>query len=234
MTIPGEQGVPPDFDLSPDATKLAMRVNVCPHWNECLDGIAIITLATGTARTWVEPEPTAQTMDPSWTDNGKAVMFQWSSPHGAVWGQRILSDAAPQGNLDAESELLRYPPASPQRFPNQWVGTPAILTRDGRSVLVVTESIVRASGNSGTIIFRITDEDPATGRVLRVLRVFRTPYQGNPALSKTVCNIVSLGAVGLHAMVECPQFGRLDGSTFTPLPTGPPGSPDQPMVTAAW
>jgi DNA-directed RNA polymerase specialized sigma24 family protein len=31
-----------------------------------------------------------------------------------------------------------------------------------------------------------------------------------------------------------PQFGRLDGSTFTPLPGGPPGLPNGPTVGAAW
>ncbi len=53
-------------------------------------------------------------MSPSWTDNGKAVMFEWVTCfHGAVWGQRILSDAAPQGNLTAESEPLRCPARRP-------------------------------------------------------------------------------------------------------------------------
>jgi hypothetical protein len=231
VTIPGGKGVPPDFDLSPDAAKLAARVVVCPTRDECDDGIAIITLATGAARTWVNSSPNEGAMSPSWTDNGKAVMFQWSNPTRGLWGFRILSDAAPQGNLTTESVLLRYPPAGPQMFATQWVETPAILTPDGRNLLVVTESIVPASRS---IIFRITDEAPGTGRVLRVLRVFQTHYEGNPFLSNTACNIVALAHVGLHALVECPQFGRLDGSTFTPLPSGSPGLPNAPTVGAAW
>jgi hypothetical protein len=234
VTIPGD--AVPDFDLSPDATKLVAAVFVCPHNGACVypvDGIAIITLATGIARTWLDSSPTEQAMSPSWTDNGKAVMFEWSSAHGAVWGQRILSDAAPQGNLTAESEPLRYPLAAQPaaQYPTGPVGTPAVLTPDGRSVLVVTERIAPASRS---ITFRITDVAPGTGRLLRVLRVFQTHYQGNPYLSGAACNILSLAPAGVHALVECPQFGRLDGSTFTPLPSGPPGLPNAPTIDAAW
>jgi hypothetical protein len=39
---------------------------------------------------------------------------------------------------------------------------------------------------------------------------------------------------GLHALLECPQFGCLDGSTFTPLPGSLPGLPNAPTVSAAW
>jgi hypothetical protein len=232
ITFPGGY-TPIDFDLSPDGTKLAAAVS-CLSKGVCIDGISIITLATGTARTWLAPSDADQAMSPSWTDNGKAVMFQWSTGHGAVWGYRLLSDAAPPGNLTAESEPLRYPPAQPGTYPTQWVETPAILTPDGRSLLVVTQKVVPDSRNSGTIIFRITDEAPRTGRLLRVLRVFQTHYQGNPYLSKTACNILSLAPGGLHALVECPQFGRLDGSTFTPLPAGPPGLPNAPPIGVAW
>jgi hypothetical protein len=93
---------------------------------------------------------------------------------------------------------------------------------------------VPASRNSGTIIFRITDVDPKTGRLLRVLRVFEQHYQGDPYPIREQCNILSLAPTGLHALAECPQFGSLDGSTFTPLPGGSSGLPNAPSIVAAW
>jgi len=73
-------------------------------------------------------------------------------------------------------------------------------------------------------------------RLLRVLRVVQTQYQPNTTRNEPACNILSLAPAGIHALIECPQFGRLDGSTFTPLPTGPAGAPHAPTVGsgAAW
>jgi hypothetical protein len=215
--------------LSPDASKLAADIEECPVPNQaCVEGIEIVTLTTGTAKVWLGSSMAGVPLDPAWTDNGKAVMFQWSSGRFPQNGYRILSDAAPQGNLTTESVPLPYPPAQ-RGFPPT-----AVLTPDGRSLLIVTKTIVPASPNSGTIIFRITDVAPRTGRLLRVLRVFEEPYQGNPYVANVQCSILSLAPAGLHALVECPQFGRLDGSTFTPLPGGPPDDPNAAAMNAAW
>jgi hypothetical protein len=83
----------------------------------------------------------------------------------------------------------------------------------------------------GTIIFRITDVDPKTGRVLRV---FEKRYRGNPYLTQVQCNILLFAPTGLHVLAECPQFGRLDGSAFTPLPSGSSSLPNAPAMDAAW
>jgi hypothetical protein len=130
-----------------------------------------------------------------------------SIPHASgQWpknGYRPLSDTAPQGSLTTESAWLPYPAAG-QSFPPQ-----AILTPDGRSLLVETEKIVPTSSDSGTIIFRITDEDAATGRLLQVLRVYVQHYKGNPYVVGDQCDIIAVASTGLHALLECPQFGRL-------------------------
>jgi hypothetical protein len=50
------------------------------------------------------------------------------------------------------------------------------------------------------------------------------------------CNVLSLGPVGIHLLVACPDFGRLDGSVFKPLPGFP--SPSKSGIsqrsTSAW
>jgi hypothetical protein len=213
--------------LSPDGTKLAVDVDHCPGSSPCVDGIEILNLVTGTSRTWLSSSP--DMLNPSWTDNGTAVMFEWDSGTQPMNGYRILSDTAPEGNLIAVSTWLPYPPAQ-----RNWQIPQAILTPDGHDLLVETEKIVPTSSDSGTIIFRITEEDPATGRVLRVLRVFDQHYQGNPSMVQDQCDIISLSTTGVHALIECPQFGRLDGTTFTPLPSGLSSALSAQFVLAAW
>jgi hypothetical protein len=214
--------------LSPDGTQLAADVESCPGNQACAEGVEIINLVTGATRTWLGSSMAGSPLNPSWTDNGKAVMFEWANSQWSKNGYRILSDTAPQGSLIAESAWLPYPAAG-RSFPPQ-----AILTPDGRSLLVETEKIVPTSSDSGTIIFRITDEDPATGRLLQVLRVYVQHYKGNPYVVGDQCDIIALASTGLHALLECPQFGRLDGSTFTPLRSGSPGLPSAPSINAAW
>lgn len=216
--------------LSPDATQLAMDVDHCPVNGACVDDLEILNLVTGTARTWTGPTDGGP-LNPSWTDNGKALMFQWSSDgqHPEVQ-YRILSAAASQGNLITKSTPLPYPPPAE---PDATMPT-AVLTPDGSGLLLTTEKIVPASRDSGTIVFQIADLDPRTGRVLRVLRVFDKHYQGNPYVTEAQCNILALAPTGLRALAACSQFGELDGSTFTPLPSGSPDLPNAPTIAAAW
>jgi hypothetical protein len=213
--------------LSPDGTQLAVDVNHCPAVGGCVDGIEIVNLVTGATRTWLSSS--ANELSPSWTDNGKAVMFEWESGNQPLNGYRILSATAPQGNLITESSWLPYPPAQ-----RSWQVPQAILTSDGRNLIVLTESIVPGSHNSGNFVFRITDEDPTTGRVLRVLHVFTYHYQGNPYVHEVQCGILSLASTGLNALLECPRLGHLDGSTFTSLPSGSPSLPNASAIAAAW
>jgi hypothetical protein len=39
---------------------------------------------------------------------------------------------------------------------------------------------------------------------------------------------------GVHVLMQCNNFGRLDGNHFTPLPGLPPSSADNYSATAAW
>jgi hypothetical protein len=213
--------------LSPDATQLAVDVDHCPATGGCVDDLEIVNLATGATRIW--PGSTdGGPLNPSWTDNAKALMFEWSS--GGKFQYRILRTTAPQGNLITESVALPYPPPA-----EATANAPtAVLTPDGSGLLVVTTSVEPASHESGTIVFRITDVDPKTGRTLRVLRVFDERYKGNPLLQSSQCGILSFAPTGLQALAVCPQLGLLDGSTFTPLPSGSPGLPSAPTIAAAW
>jgi hypothetical protein len=207
--------------LSPDGTKLAADVQECPPPSHaCVVGIEIVDLATGASRTWFGGSM-ADALNPVWTDYGKAVMFEWN-------GYRLLSAAAPPGNLLTRSVSLPYPSGQPDLPPS------AVLTPNGRSLLVLTTQLATDSRGFDVVLVRITDNNPRTGRVLRVLRAFELTNQTNPYLVAANCGILSVAPAGLHALLECPQFGRQDGNTFTPLPSGPPGLPSAPTIDAAW
>jgi hypothetical protein len=50
------------------------------------------------------------------------------------------------------------------------------------------------------------------------------------------CNVLSLAPEGVHVLVACYAFGRLDGNVFTPLPGFPSSSQSGVgrQTTAAW
>jgi hypothetical protein len=50
------------------------------------------------------------------------------------------------------------------------------------------------------------------------------------------CNVLSLAPSGVHLLVACYAFGRLDGNVFTPLPgfPSPSSSGLSEQTTGAW
>ncbi len=87
----------------------------------------------------------------------------------------------------------------------------------------------------------IVELSARTGRLLRVLHT-ATVYRATPGNSGTVgqldqnCNVLSLGPTGVHVLVACFAFGRLDGTRFTPLPgfPSPSSSGISGQQAAAW
>jgi hypothetical protein len=218
LAIPGV--TPSSVALSPGGTELAADVTHCPPGG-CVEGIEIISLSSGASRIWLGPSVAGAPLRPSWTDAGKAVMFEWASGRFARNGYRLLQAAAKPGSLLSRSVPMLYPRAGRALPPT------VVLTPDGHSLLVVTRQMRPATRHRGVIEFRITDVSPRTGRVIRVLETAGQVYVGNPDAANAQCNILGLAPVGLHAVVQCPGLGRLDGSMFTPLPGGP-------VLSAAW
>jgi hypothetical protein len=67
-----------------------------------------------------------------------------------------------------------------------------------------------------------------SGRLLRVLETITMHWISS--------YVLSLAPAGLHALVACNAFGRLDGNVFTPLPgfPSPSSSGISAQVTGAW
>jgi hypothetical protein len=205
--------------LSPNGRMLAMQEQYCPNLGSCeYTGIRVVTIATGAVRTWTTKENGAP-FNVSWAGNTR-VAFLWEGPGPA--GYRLMSLTGAGGNLLTASRPVASPPAEQSGyFPS------ALVTADGRTVITST-----VSSGAGTTTAEIVELDAQTGKLLRVLYT----VTGSASSLGEGCNVLSLGPVGIHLLVACPDFGRLDGSVFKPLPGFP--SPSKSGIsqqsTSAW
>ncbi|HUB41373.1 MAG TPA: hypothetical protein VMA72_21225 [Streptosporangiaceae bacterium] len=219
--------------LSPDGTQLAMQVQHCPHKGSCeYTGIRIVTLASGVAHSWTTREAGAPFVI-SWVGNDQ-VAFEWEGQSQS--GYRLLNVSGPGGNL-----LASRPIASPQPEPTDY--TPAALvTANGRTVFTSNVKIIPDGHGTNTVVARIMELDARTGRLLRVLRtvtvrgVSRTQGMNSATSLSQACNVLSLAPSGVHLLVACYAFGRLDGNVFTPLPgfPSPSASGLSQQTSGAW
>jgi hypothetical protein len=205
--------------LSPNGRMLAMQEQYCPNPGGCeYTGIRVVTIATGAVRTWTSKVSGAP-FNVSWAGNSQ-VTFLFEGPKSS--GYRLLSVTGQGGNDLADSR----PIASPSAGQYGYVPS-ALVTADGRTVIT---SIV--SSGTGTVTAKIVELDVQTGKLVRVLYT----ATGSARSLDEGCNVLSVGPVGIHLLVACPDFGRLDGSVFMPLPgfLSPSKSGLSQQSTGAW
>jgi hypothetical protein len=206
--------------LSPDGRMLAMQEQYCPNAGGCVyTGIRIVTIRTGAVRTWTTRKNGAP-FDVSWAGNTR-VAFLWEG-QGAAQGYRLLDLTGSGGNLLASKRIATPPPVAVDggAIPD------ALVTANGRTVITST-----VSPGTGTVTAKIIELNAKTGKQLRVLSTVT-----GSAKSLQYCQVVSLAPSGLHLLVSCPYFGRLDGSKFKPLPgfPSPSHSGISQQSTGAW
>jgi hypothetical protein len=208
--------------LSPDGSQIAFTVMHCAT-KYCSFGIEVLSLATGTRKTWYSGWLGANNANLSWTGDGRQVFFQ--AYHSKHWFW-LLNAAGPGGNLATDSRPSAIPYTSAAVLP----------TGDGRSVIISTI----ANGDHGrTEVGKIEELSMSTGKLERVLYTATIRYHGDVYGSPYACEAISLGPTGLQPLVVCFGFGRIHGTTFTPLPDGSvPGASGQsyalPYWDAAW
>ena len=216
---PGHYAVSQPAALSPDASGLAIAAVRCAH-RICQDGLEVLSLATGVQKTWWSARSTVENL--SWAPSGRQVMFLASSSR--RYGYRLLSTAAPTGDLLAASRPITIP------APPGAIGTGmALLTPDGREVITTTYQ-GPLSGQAPLVTAKIVELSASTGRLLRVLRVAH--WATDILQTPPVCVLLSLGAADVHPLVECTGLGFLEGSRFIPLPGGP--GDGRWLLGAAW
>ncbi len=224
-----------DAALSPDGSQLAIDVEPCSNGG-CHEAIEVVSLTTGGTKVWTVPH-VAVGLNPAWVDDGQEIMFLWDNGQtpapAARFGYRLLNAAAPGGNLIASSRPVPSP-----SLQNGWYVPGAVLTPDGSALITTDYRNVPGPDGRGTAYLRVVELSASTGRLLRVLHVGTEPYGGrNLALFVDEdCNVLALGPAGLHALVQCPTLGRIDGSKFTPLPGVPVAMNPATGIggTAAW
>jgi hypothetical protein len=200
--------------ISPDGSQLAIEDAYCPRICPQYTRLRIVSVATGAGRTWTT-RPMNGPSSLAWTADGRQLMFLWGNGGGFRNTEYRLLDAdAPPGNLLARSRPMPYP-AMPKGTAVQ-----AVPTADGRALVVVLTGVRSAPGNVRVMDYRIVEMSPVTGRIMATL------YRKNNVRSAlgrkwpppfTECNVLSLTGAGVNALIQCPVFGRLDGSRFTPL-----------------
>jgi hypothetical protein len=223
--------------LSPDGTRLAVSAT---HGVGREDGhpasmaaeIEVINLVTGTVRTWTvgmqdghyyEPGP------PSWADGDQMIAFTWQRAESlnndsmTMEGVKLLDTEASGDNLADAPTIM------PKNAVNGTIES-ALITPDGRDVLVATSHEVPPGGGRGTIFVQISEVPTAGGGPVRVLRTetARATATTQAGISDSG-QVLSLAPGGRYALIQCIQFGwlDLDLGRFTPLPASSPSPPGQ-------
>jgi hypothetical protein len=223
--------------LSPDGKLLAVSLmsdsagNVAPT-------IQVLNLATGATRTWTTPARNYPYLigPPSWADGSRVIAFSWlnadqSGLMAAPRGIRLLDINAPGDNLLAGTLIV------PRGVVAAGSLVSALITPDGRDVIVVTWRDLTPRASTHTVVVQFAELQASTGRLVRLLRTETARYdQVNVVTVEDSLGVLSLAPQGRYALVQGVQFGRLDvggpdPGRFTPLPAVPAG---QYVNFAAW
>jgi hypothetical protein len=227
--------------LSPNGKLLAVSLTREPLGPNYIGALEVINLATGATRTWSAPAGRTQYYvpgPPSWAEGNRMVAFTWlRTSEGGISsvteGVRLLDTAAPGDNL-ADAKLIV---PSGVAAGGSIESALALITPDGRDVIVTTLRDLTPEADHHTVIVRFAELQAGTGRLVRVLRTQTVRYdQGNFISLPDDLGVLSLGSGGRYALVQGSQFGWLDvggpdPGRFTPLPALPAG---QYVAFAAW
>ena len=222
--------------LSPDGKLLAVSL-MSDSPADAVGAIQVLDLATGATRTWTAPAHSVYIPGPpSWADGSRVIAFTWlrstqSGLMSAPRGIRLLDTAAPGDNLVAGTVIV------PSGMVAAGSIVSALITPDGRDVIVVTWRDLTPQASTHTVIVQFAELRAATGRLVRLLYTRTKRYHEAPFTTlQDSLGVLSLGSQGRYALVQGIQFGWLDvggpdPGRFTPLPAVPAG---QYVNFAAW
>jgi hypothetical protein len=223
--------------LSPDGKLLAVSL-MSDSAGNAAPTIQVLNLATGATRTWTAPTRNYPYLigPPSWADGNRVIAFTWlrstqSGLMSAPRGIRLLDTAAPGDNLVAGTVIV------PSGMVAAGSIVSALITPDGRDVIVVTWRDLTPRASTHTVVVQFAELQASTGRLVRLLRTETARYdQVSVVTVEDSLGVLSLGSQGRYALVQGIQFGWLDVGgpdlgRFTPLPAVPAG---QYVNFAAW
>ena len=197
--------------------------------------VEVINLATGKVRIWTAGIQRGHYYvpgSPSWADGDRMIAFTWqhsqslTNDNMTMEGVRLLDTDAPGDNL-ANSRMIVSRKAVSGTIQS------ALITPDGRDVLMATFRNVPSGGNRGTVTAQIAEAPAAGSGPVRVLRTETARYTVNTkGYLDDASQVLSLDPTGRYALIQGFQFGwlDLDLGRFTPLP---PYS-SQPAAWGVW
>lgn len=222
--------------LSPDGKLLAVSLQNDSS-PDPVGAIQVLNLATGTIRTWTAPARSVYIPGPpSWADGSRVIAFTWlrstqSGLMSAPRGIRLLDINAPGDNLVAGTVIV------PRGVVAAGSLVSALITPDGRDVIVVTWRDLTPRASTHTVVVQFAELQASTGRLVRLLRTETARYdQVSVVTVEDSLGVLSLGSQGRYALVQGVKFGWLDVGgpdlgRFTRLPAVPAG---QYVNFAAW
>ena len=223
--------------LSPDGKLLAVSLMSNSAGNSS-PTIQVLNLATGATRTWTAPTRNYPYLigPPSWADGSRVIAFSWlnaeqSGLMAAPRGIRLLDITAPGDNLLAGTVIV------PRGVVAAGSIVSALITPDGRGVIVVTWRDLTPHAKTHTVVVQFAELQASTGRLVRLLRTQTERYDFEHVITvEDSLGVLSLSSQGRYALVQGTQFGWLDvggpdPGRFTPLPAVPAG---QYVNFAAW
>ncbi len=222
--------------LSPDGKLLAVSLQNDSS-PDAVGAIQVLDLATGATRTWTAPAHSVYIPGPpSWADGSRVIAFTWlrstqSGLMSAPRGIRLLDTAAPGDNLVAGTVIV------PSGMVAAGSIVSALITPDGRDVIVVTWRDLTPHAKTHTVVVQFAELQASTGRLVRLLRTQTERYDFEHVITvEDSLGVLSLSSQGRYALVQGTQFGWLDvggpdPGRFTPLPAVPAG---QYVNFAAW
>ena len=155
--------------LSPDGKLLAVSLQNDSS-PDPVGAIQVLNLATGTIRTWTAPARSVYIPGPpSWADGSRVIAFTWlrstqSGLMSAPRGIRLLDTAAPGDNLVAGTVIV------PRGVVAAGSLVSALITPDGRDVIVVTWRDLTPRASTHTVVVQFAELQASTGRLVRLLR----------------------------------------------------------------
>lgn len=215
--------------LSPDGTLLAMSFEYgvgqqSGHGATAVIGdVEVINLATGAVRSWTAAMKQGRYHipgQPSWADGNRMIAFTWQRSQSlsndtlTMEGVRLLDTQAPGDNLWNARMIV------PDKAVSGTIQS-ALITPDGRDVIVATDRDVPSGDRRGTVIAQIAEVPAAGSGPVRVLRTQSAHYtMGTRDSLHAFTQVLALDPTGRYALIQGFQFGwlDLDGGRFTPLP----------------
>ena len=222
--------------LSPDGKLLAVSLQNDSS-PDPVGAIQVLNLATGAIRTWTAPARSVYIPGPpSWADGSRVIAFTWlrstqSGLMSAPRGVRLLDINAPGDNLVAGTVIV------PRGVVAAGSLVSALITPDGRDVIVVTWRDLTPRASTHTVVVQFAELQASTGRLVRLLRTQTARYDFVHVVTvEDSLGVLSLSPQGRYALVQGIRFGWLDvggpdPGRFTPLPAVPAG---QYVNFAAW